>query len=253
MEKEKKNKGLIAIVIVLILVIIGLIVYICYDKGIVKNSKKEEITEKSKKETNKSKDKVVEEKDEIKPLDLTKCLNTTDLTFRDPVVATTSSGLTAKVNDDKKTVTLTIDWKTFGPLTSATAYANESQDYIIRGFEKNVKAAYVGEFGHSSVSLTLLFIMEDGTVSYMPMFVQATDQAGNMRYDVNYTYDKDASGKVTGTYFQVKGYVQGVTGAVEIYNVVGYDSNTSAVTSAMTAIAATKDGSFYNLMSVTNN
>ena len=43
MEKEKKNKGLIAIVIVLILVIIGLIVYICYDKGIVKNIKKEEI------------------------------------------------------------------------------------------------------------------------------------------------------------------------------------------------------------------
>ena len=39
MEKEKKNKGLIAIVIVLILVIIGLIVYICYDKEIIRNTK----------------------------------------------------------------------------------------------------------------------------------------------------------------------------------------------------------------------
>lgn len=102
MSKEKKNKGLIAIVIVLILVIIGLIVYICYDKGIVKNSKKEEITEKSKKETNKSKDKVVKEKDEIKSLDLTKSLNTTNYIYENPVVATTSAGLTAKVNNDKK-------------------------------------------------------------------------------------------------------------------------------------------------------
>ena len=47
MEKEKKNKGLIAIVIVLILVIIGLIVYICYDKEIIRNTKKEEMAEKS--------------------------------------------------------------------------------------------------------------------------------------------------------------------------------------------------------------
>lgn len=250
MEKEKKNKGLIAIVIVLILVIIGLIVYICYDKGIVKNSKKEEITEKSKKETNKSKDKVVKEKDEIKSLDLTKSLNTTNYIYENPVVATTSAGLTAKVNNDKKTVTLTIDWKKFGPITSATAYASESQDYTIKGFDKNVKAAYIGELGQSPVTLTLFFIMEDGTVSYMPMFVQATDQAGNMRYDVNYTYDKDASGKVTGTYFQVKGYVQGVNGAVEIYNVDEHQINS---TGAKTAIAATKDGSFYDLVSVINN
>ena len=106
MEKEKKNKGLIAIVIVLILVIIGLIVYICYDKEIIRNTKKEEMAEKSKKETNKS-DKAVEEKDEIKPLDLTKSLNTTNYVYENPVVATTSAGLTSKVNNDKKTVTLT--------------------------------------------------------------------------------------------------------------------------------------------------
>ena len=68
MEKEKKNKGLIAIVIVLILVIIGLIVYICYDKEIIRNTRKEEMAEKSKKEINRS-DKAVEEKDEIKPLE----------------------------------------------------------------------------------------------------------------------------------------------------------------------------------------
>ena len=87
-------------------------------------------------------------------------------------------------------------------------------------------------------------------MSYMPMFAQVTDQAGNMRYDVNYTYDKDASGKVTGTYFQVKGYVQGVNGAVEIYNVDEHQINS---TGAKTAIAATKDGSFYDLVSVINN
>ena len=249
MEKEKKNKGLIAIVIVLILVIIGLIVYICYDKEIIRNTKKEEMTEKSKKETNKS-NKAVEEKDEIKSLDLTKSLNTTNYIYENPVVATTSAGLTAKVNNDKKTGTLTIGWKTFGPITSATAYSSESQDYTIKGFDKNVKAAYIGELGQSPVTLTLFFIMEDGTVSYMPMFVQATDQAGNMRYDVNYTYDKDASGKVTGTYFQVKGYVQGVNGAVEIYNVDEHQINS---TGAKTAIAATKDGSFYDLVSVINN
>ena len=54
MEKEKKNKGLIAIVIVLILVIIGWIVYICYDKEIIRNTRKEEMAEKSKKEINKN-------------------------------------------------------------------------------------------------------------------------------------------------------------------------------------------------------
>lgn len=40
MEKTKNNKGLVVVIITLMVIILGLIFYICYDKGLILNNKK---------------------------------------------------------------------------------------------------------------------------------------------------------------------------------------------------------------------
>lgn len=59
-EKKKSRKGLVVIIVLLILVILGLVGYICYDKGIIFKQDKEVVKKEKKKDTKK------EEKEEKK-------------------------------------------------------------------------------------------------------------------------------------------------------------------------------------------
>lgn len=58
---------------------------------------------------------------------------------------------------------------------------NEVKAYQITGFTSKVKNAYVGSIGQDITGVTLFFLMEDSTVSYMPMFVLKKDDLGNIR------------------------------------------------------------------------
>lgn len=235
--KEKKSKGPVIIIIILVLVVVGLSAYILSDKGIIFTNK-EEKTESNKKDTTKTdkkdnNDSTTKEEDTIKPLNLSKCLNNSTNTYSDKSEAPTSKyGLSMSVNQDKMSVTLTIDWATFGPISGASAYASTEETYQVTGFTSKVKAAYIGDVGQDATGITLFFLMEDSTVSYMPMFIWKKDTQGNGYSQMNYTNDN----------FVIKDVLPTAKDVINLYTV-----NASNGSGWITTIAATKDGSFYDL------
>lgn len=240
--KNNKNGPLIAIIISLVIIIVGMGIYIMYDKGIIFSS-----TEVQDKKSNNKKDIVKEKKEEkesmeIKPLDLSKCLNNNTNTYSNYTDIEGNYGLSMKINPDKKSITLSIDWNVFGPLSSATAYSSEIIDYQITGFSKEIDQTFIGDFGQDSMGITLFYLMDDQTVEYTPMFINKTDSQNNTFYNMNYTYEKSTDGRVTGTYFTTNGTLAGAKDIIKLYTV-----NASNGGGWRTTIGATKDGSFYDL------
>ena len=217
---EKKDRGPIIIIAISILIVVCIGAYLLGNKDtILKN--KQENTE------------VKKNDDSIKPLDLSKCLNNSTNTYsNEGKVSSSSAGLSVSVNSDKTSATLKIDWTTFGPISGEESYPSATKSYQIAGFTSKIKAAYVGDMGQDATSITLFFLMEDSTVSYMPMFIWKKDSQGNVELQMNYTNEN----------FTVKGVLPKAKDVVELYNV-----NASNGSGWVTIIAATKDGSFYDL------
>lgn len=241
---KKKNKGMAILVTILVIIIIAMAGYICYDKGIIfgdsnlKNPNEESEKEKEK-DKNSSDDKVGNsnvQEDVVKPLDLTKCLNSS-ANYSDPSDIPGNYGLAMQINTDKKSVTLTIDWNKFGPLSTASAYAPEVKTYQITGFNKEIKDTFVGGIGQDAMGITLFYIMSDGTVQFTPMFVRKTDTKGNLYFVMNYRNNSD---------FTVSATAAGVNDVIKLYTA---NMSTSMGGGGVTTIAAKKDGSFYDLSS----
>lgn len=246
MITEKKNTGLIVTIIVLVIVVIGLLGYIAVDKGVFNKKESTEVTDKGNQKGTEQDNQTPEE---IKPLDLTKSLNTKGTDYINPNDEILSNyGLSMKVNDDKKSITLTIDWKVFKKIVASIVYGGVAGDEVetsqITGFDKEIKSVFIGELGQDAQGLTLFYLMDDGTVEYTKVFIQKTDNANNKYYAVNWTYENAPDGKITGVHFASMGAINGVSDVIKLYNLDAY-SQTGA--GWRTTIGATKDGSFYDL------
>lgn len=90
------------------------------------------------------------------------------------------------------------------------------------------------------MGITLFYLMEDGTVEYTPMFTKKRDSQNNSYYD---------STSINGNY-ETKRAITGVRDAIKLYTVNSYVESGGV---SMTTIAATKDGSFYDLGILINN
>ena len=93
------------------------------------------------------------------------------------------------------------------------------------------------------MGITLMFLMEDGTGEYMPMF-NKKDAQSNSYYEINYTYEYSTDNRVTGEHFETKGTVNNVKNVIKLYSVSVSVPNGGG---AVTVIGATKDGSFYDI------
>ena len=232
-EKKKGNSGLIVLVIILLLVCIGMGAYIFINKD--KLTAKEETTE-TEKNSNKSENKQNSEQ-KVSELDLSKCLNNKEMNYSNPIEATTSVGLTPTVDEGKRSVTIKTDGSKFGPISTLSSYYSGEYKMYVDGFDKNISAVYVGEFGQDPKGTTLLYVMEDGTVEYTKIFKKESNPDGGQNYTLN-TYQQGENNYR----FHVDGSINGVNGVIKIYNV-----DRTASTGSRTAIGATKDGSFYDL------
>ena len=228
-----KKNGLYIVVFILVIISISLVLFICYDKGIIfsKNSNNINNTNNNS-NTNNTK--------EIKELDLEKSLNTKDITYKNASDTEGNYGLSIKINSDK-TATLTIDWKVFGRI-STTGSSGEVKDYLVKGFNKNIKSTFIGDLGQDTNGITLFFIMEDGTVEYVKVFKMETNADGSTYYILNNIVKQESnySGEFTVNPLNV-------SNVIKLYNVDTYSQNASGY---RTVIGATKDGSFYDLGSI---
>ena len=244
--KKKKVSAIIIAILVLIIIGMGTYILLSFNSSSTNNNvDKKNVNSDIKK--NVVKEETVKE-DVIKPLDITKSLNTTGITYSNPQGEMNTLGLSMKVNDDKKSVTLSIDWNVFGQHSGATAWAPEVINYQITNFSKNVVSTFIGGVGQDAKGTILFYLMEDGTVGYTPLFNLKTDSQNNTYYEMNYAYVKDAEGRVTSTTFEVTGVLENVNNVIKLYNV----SASNGMTGYSTTIGATKDGSFYDLGSILN-
>lgn len=244
-QKKGDNKSLIAIIVILVIVIFGMAIYIAYDKKIIfsearnvendkrSNNKKDNSNDESSKKDNTSTSTNVG--DEVREIDLSKSLNT-DYVYSNLSGTDSSQGLSMNVDTDKKGVTLTIDWNVFGPLTSASAWSSSITNYPVVGFPKNVSDVLVGTVGQDVSGLNLIYLMEDGTVEYTPVFLKHTDASYYL--SVNYSAYQQ---------FATNGPISGVTDVVKLYNATMTPAGFNAASGGATILAAKKDGSFYDL------
>ena len=259
--KQKESKGIKTTSIQTTLIVVLLICTAALGGWIVGASKVNNLyTEKLYSEGQKSSNetttttndtKEVKTNDEIKPLDLTKSLNTTNIKYSDAKELEDGNDQTGlSVKHDGSNTKLVIDWPKFGPHSGASAWSNEPVEYEIKNLSGTVKKAVVGGEGQDITSATLYYLMEDGTVEYTKIFTRNFDSKGTLYFNINYTYEKDSDGKITGEHFESQGKVPGVKDVVKIYGVGAvYDDGSDGpkIGGYATTIGATRDGSFYDL------
>lgn len=234
-EKKKSNKGLICLVVILLLTVLGLGGYILVDKDIIK----------LKKEEKKIEEKVKAKDEELDPgsveVDFSKCLNHDDVEFREYTYYYDDGAFKTEISDDKKTVTLSIDWSSeFGKSAKMGGVVDENEnqviDYQIVGFQKKVKEVLVGNLGQSWAGVTVFYLMDDGTVYYS--FIISGEDINNSKLNLNAAKSFDVLGPISDVTDVVK--LQRATAGV---NMGG---------SWITAIGVKEDGSFYDLSAIKN-
>ena len=236
----KDNNGIVkTIIIILLIVIIVLLVGFMFMKKdelfsstINKNNQNEKSTKENEK-TNSS--------EEIKDIDLSKSLNTKEYNYTELTSKNQNLGITIKINDDKKSVTITYNSKAQETLSSVThsTYAKD-QEYSneIKGFNKKIKDTYIGGIGQDITGTILFFITEDNTIQYVKLFDKKTDTKGNTYWTTYWGNGEDN--------INIQN-VDDVDGIVKLY---GANANAPESTGYYTTLAAKTDGSFYDLSKI---
>ena len=224
MEVKQNNSS--SKLIILLGVIIGILAYFFFNN---QNTVKEKKVE----ENNSTEEKTT--KEDIKPLDLTKSMNTTNITYQNEKdLNNSNNSIKLKINKNKKSVTITINWD---ELIKENTYLKGKykgiESYQVEGFEKNIKSAYIGVLGDNYSGTTLFYLMEDNTVEYTSLYTPKTNMDNITFYDINFSEETFTNHLIVPEFKNV----------YKINSVSATDNNKTY----NTVIAVLKDGSFYDL------
>ena len=188
------------------------------------------------------------ESNPISEIDLRKGLNTKS-SYSNLSTSVGNYGLNMKVNADN-TVQLDIEWSKFRDtltvvgITNLDPYPTSTERFVLDGFTKKVSSTFIGEVGQFAKGITLLFLMEDGTIEYKRVFVLDKDENGNSISVVNFIYTS-SDGSSSKIVFKDSKVVNGVRDIVKLYN--------AEVGGSKVVLASRKDGSFYDITSYLNS
>ncbi len=231
--KKKSGSGIIiALCIIIILVLCG---YIAYDKGLFGSLKNENTTTNNSSNTNKIEN--TNEGENITPpnssnttpdsnpkysFDISKCSNC-DSEYSYELNA---SGYIAyaTLKEDNKSVDITIDYDKVKD-TGVEVNATGQKGYTL-SFSKKVADIIYGTYGLDMSYETLIFLMEDGTVEYLPLL------------------DAAIKGKI-----ESYGQVENLTNIVKFYPNISA-SRTSGAGGYVTTLAQSSDGTIYDIMTI---
>ena len=264
----KNNNKLVKIIILIVIIVLVLICSVLFiNKDTIFSSKDEKQTStkinKEKKESKEIKEEK-ETKEEIEPekenetkeekndntnttptrhyieIDPSKSLNTKDYKYSFVSDEDDNIGLTLKINNDKRSVTVTIYEKASKTISNInhSTWSPDPFDKQIKGFNKNIKSTYIGGLGQDVTGTILYFIMEDNTVQYARLFERKTNPDGTTYYDTD-LYDEKLVIKE----------VPNINGIVKLYSA---NYNAPSSTGAHTTLAVKSDDSFYDLSQILN-
>lgn len=234
MEKKKKdNKFLLVIIVILAVAVVGLIGFIVYDKSIIVNQADSEEKRADKKE-NKNTDTTNNQKESSNLITFNKdnCLNNEDIKQLNQVSIWKSFnilGLTLTTNESRKSVKVSVRWdilNTNGYFNNPATNGQTNQDYQIT-FDKNVEDIYGASLGFDAYSFVYLFLLDDGSVSYITF----NDILENQNFEVK--------------------KIENVDNIVKFVN-ISYGTASDEVGRPPTTIAYKNDGTFYDLSKLIN-
>ncbi len=228
-ERNTKHIWWLTIVMIVLLVAAALGGYLAGASRIANEvvEQKKEVEEKGK-ETNK------ETPTEVKEIDLSKSLNTKNYTYSSLTDKDQDLGITIKINNDKKSVTVSYNTKALNSISSVThSTSGDNYSNEIKGFNKNIKSTFISGIGQDVTGTVFFFLTEDNTVQYVKLFNRETDSQGNTYYTTYWSHGDNTTPISTDTNDVVK----------------LYGANVSAPMSSgfYTTLAAKADGSFYDL------
>ena len=230
MENKKSKTGLHVFVGILLgIIICGGVVFATYSLGYLTFNQVEE-TEKT--ETNNEENNEAEEEvsDNSLDFDTSKIVNSTADSYE---LQNYNGTIDVRLDNTRKIATLSFNRKTL----SDTYVLNWDTTGVVEGtvedkaitFTQGVKDVYVGGIGQDMSGDIILFLMDDGTVEYIPIY-QALSTNG---IDSLTSY----------------GTLPDLKGIVKFYS-VGAIRN--PVGSSVTILAQTKDGTLYDLAPIIN-
>ena len=246
MEENKKNKkGYIVLIVVLILLLPA-----CFFAGVKYNemtisnkdtTKKQSKNKKNtKKETSATKE---QDKTSIENVDINSLTVSSDKiinpegkgwTYTEVSSSADSMGLDANVNKKDNTGSIEIHWEKFHKYSvgylrdnaQGGTYGDNVQTITVNGFKGKVHSAFISGFGQTFGTETAFYIMDDGTVEFVPI---------QKLYD-----DYGAIDNVT---LNSYGVIPNVSGVAKI---VQAEASAPQSAGSMTTLGIKADGSFYD-------
>lgn len=231
MENKKSKTGLHVFVGILLgIIICGGVVFATYSLGYLTFNQVEE-TEKT--ETNNEENNEAEEEvsDNSLDFDTSKIVNSPADSYE---LQNYNGTINVRLDNTRKIATLSFNRKTL----SDTYGLNWDTIGVVEGtvedktitFTQGVKDVYVGGIGQDMSGDVILFLMDDGTVEYIPV------------------YKALSTGGVDG--LTSYGTLQDLKDVVKFYSVMAIRN---PVGSSVTILAQTKDGTLYDLAPIINN
>ena len=237
--KGNSGKATTAIIILLLVIIAAFGVFIFMKKDVLFNTK-EDNKEVEKAVTKEADEEENNDTEEIKEIDLTKSLNTTGLKYSNLNDKGQTPGITIKINDDKRSVTVTYDTHAQSAISGVTHSTSAGEEYSneIKGFSKNIKSTFIGCLGQDITGTVLFFITEDNKLQFVKLFNRETDSHGNLYWTTYWAYGDDKIKSLN---------VDNIDGIVKLYSASAGAENSSGF---ITTLAAKADGSFYDLSKI---
>ena len=235
-QTKKKNPFTAIIIVILILIILGLCGYIAWDKVLKDKIMPNNNTTTTTSTTTTEKvttTQVVDEKDfDMTKFDDTKLINKiSGVTYTYEIVpSTVNVSVDAKVNDNKKSVEVKINWADYSKIYDDESLKDKGTlTYTVTGFKGNVRKVYVSGYGQGTGYETIYYVMEDGTVEF-------TGIADSL----------SKNGPTNNDALKISGKIDNVTGVTQIAYATSAPKD-SEYGAGLAVIGVRTDGSFYDL------
>ena len=168
-EKKKSNAGLIVLVVILLLACVGMGAFIFINKDAIFNGENGQT--------------IINNKDNSKKEKATKCPDISyDLNTNEYGLSENEAGIAISIDKKKKNVTISYNAATVSQTFSLGWFSGaDTTIYEIidtKSFDKKITQVLIDGSGQDVSSMAILYLMEDGTVEYVPLLKDINDNWG---------------------------------------------------------------------------
>ena len=168
-EKKKSNAGLIVLVVILLLACVGMGAFIFINKDAIFNGENEQT--------------IINNKDNSKKEKATKCPDISyDLNTNEYGLSENEAGIAISIDKTRKNVTISYNAATVSHTFSLGWFSGaDTTIYEIidtKSFDKKITQVLIDGSGQDVSSMAILYLMEDGTVEYVPLLKDINDNWG---------------------------------------------------------------------------